>query len=232
MKLETKGLVKTIKGIAVLDGVDLAPEGGRVYGLRGKNGSGKTMLMRAMAGLIRPTSGEIDIDGRALNAGEFPPSVGIMIENPAFVGKYTGMRNLQLLARIRNVIGDEEIERALCDVGLDPRDKRSFKKYSLGMKQRLGIACAVMERPALLLLDEPLNALDPTGVELVRTLVARERDRGALIVVACHDAEELDLLADEVFLMAEGRIVGHEEAAGCECARGAREIRDGGGDAS
>lgn len=214
MKIEVKGLAKTIKGATVLDGIDLSLEGGRVYGLRGKNGSGKTMLMRAMAGLIRPTAGKVIIDGHPLAPGEFPPSVGLMIENPAFVGKYTGFRNLKYLAGIRNEIGDAEIERVLDEVGLDPHDRRTFKKYSLGMKQRLGIACAVMEDPDLLLLDEPINALDPTGVEMVQRLVASQKERGALVVVACHDAEELDDLADEIYLMAEGRIVGHEDGGG------------------
>lgn len=214
MKIEVKGLSKTIKGATVLDGIDLALEGGRVYGLRGKNGSGKTMLMRAMAGLIRPTAGEVVINGLPLAPGAFPPSVGIMIENPAFVGKYTGFRNLKYLAGIRNEIGDEEIERVLEEVGLDPHDKRTFKKYSLGMKQRLGIACAVMENPDLLLLDEPINALDPAGVEMVQRLVARQKERGALVVIACHDAQELDGLSDEIYLMAEGRIVGHEDGGG------------------
>ncbi|WP_080801322.1 ABC transporter ATP-binding protein [Arabiibacter massiliensis] len=214
MKVEVKGLVKTIKGATVLDGIDLALEGGRVYGLRGKNGSGKTMLMRAMAGLIRPTAGEVVIDGHPLAPGEFPPSVGIMIENPAFIGKYTGFRNLKYLAGIRNEIDDAKIERTLEEVGLDPHDRRTYKKYSLGMKQRLGIACAVMEDPDLLLLDEPINALDPAGVEMVQRLVARQKERGALVVVACHDAEELDDLADVIYLMAEGRIVGCEDGGG------------------
>lgn len=210
MKVEVRNLVKIIKGATVLDSIDLSLEGGNVYGLRGKNGSGKTMLMRAMAGLIRPTAGEVVIDGCPLAPGAFPPSVGIMIENPAFVGKYTGFRNLKYLAGIRNQIGDGEIERVLDEVGLDSHDKRTFKKYSLGMKQRLGIACAVMESPDLLLLDEPINALDPTGVEMVRRLVARQKERGVLVVIACHDTEELDGLADEIYLMAEGRVVGHE----------------------
>ena len=214
MKLEVKGFSKTIKGAVVLDGINLSLEGARVYGLRGKNGSGKTMLMRAMAGLIRPTEGEVVIDGRVLGRGEFPPSVGIMLESPAFVGKYTGFRNLKYLAGIRGEVGAGEIERVLEEVGLDPRDKRTFKKYSLGMKQRLGIACAVMEDPDLLLLDEPINALDPAGVEMVQRLVARQKERGALVVVACHDAEELDGLSDEIYLMAEGRIVGHEGGGG------------------
>lgn len=215
MRMEVRGLSKVIKGATVLDGIDLSLEGGRVYGLRGKNGSGKTMLMRAMAGLIRPTAGEIVIDGRALAPGEFPRSVGIMIEASAFIGKYTGFRNLAYLAGIKGEIDDQAIAQVLEDVGLDPCDKRSFRKYSLGMKQRLGIACAVMERPDLLLLDEPINALDPAGVTMVQRLVARQRARGALVVVACHDVEELDGLADEIYSMAEGRIVG------CEAGKGA-----------
>ena len=210
MKVQVNDVTKTIKGATVLDSITLSLEGGRVYGLRGKNGSGKTMLMRAIAGLIRPTVGKVIIDGHPLSRGEFPPNTGIMIENPAFVGKYTGFRNLKYLAGIRNIIDAEEIERVLTAVGLDPQDKRTFRKYSLGMKQRLGIAGAIMEAPELLLLDEPTNALDPSGVEMVQKIVEQQKQRGALVVMACHDTHELDELADEIYLMAEGRIINSE----------------------
>ena len=143
MYIEMKSLSKTIKGAKVLDGISLKLEGGRVYGLKGKNGSGKTMLMRAMCGLIKPSSGSVLIDGRELGKEiSFPPSIGVLIENPAFLTKYTGFKNLKILAGIQNKIDDEKIRQTLQAVGLDPDDKRTYRKYSLGMKQRLGIACA------------------------------------------------------------------------------------------
>ncbi len=215
MYLEIDNLTKTIKGTTVLDGVTLSLERGRVYGLRGKNGSGKTMLMRAITGLIRPTSGTVAIEGKIIGKDEsFPPSVGILLENPAFVSKYTGFKNLQVLADIQKNIGAEVIHETLQKVGLDPSDKRPYRKYSLGMKQRLGIACAVMESPDLILLDEPINALDPTGVDLVKSIIMEHKKRGALLLIACHDAQELDYLSDEVYYMAEGRITGHEVPGG------------------
>lgn len=141
MYIEMKSLSKTIKGAKVLDGISLKLEGGRVYGLKGKNGSGKTMLMRAMCGLIKPSSGSVLIDGRELGKEiSFPPSIGVLIENPAFLTKYTGFKNLKILAGIQNKIDDEKIRQTLQAVGLDPDDKRTYRKYSLGMKQRLGIA--------------------------------------------------------------------------------------------
>lgn len=210
MYIEVKNVSKTIKGARVLDDVSLKLEGGRVYGLKGKNGSGKTMLMRAMCGLIKPSSGVVDINGRVLGKEiSFPPSIGVLIENPAFLSKYTGFKNLKILAGIQNKIDDEKIRQTLKSVGLDPDDKRTYRKYSLGMKQRLGIACAVMENPDIILLDEPINALDENGVLLVRGLLREAKERGAVIVVACHDTEELELLADEIFVLYEGKITDH-----------------------
>lgn len=208
MYLTIENLSKTIKGAPVLQDINLSLDRGKVYGLRGKNGSGKTMLMRAIAGLIRPTAGCVKVNGQVIGTDvSFPPSIGLLLENPAFIGSYTGFKNLQVLAGIQARIDDEKIRATLEAVGLDPHDRRPYRKYSLGMKQRLGVACAVMEDPGLVLLDEPTNALDPAGVAQVRALVSACKQRGALVLVACHDADELDLLADEVYTMAEGRIV-------------------------
>ncbi|MFQ7393760.1 MAG: ATP-binding cassette domain-containing protein [Lachnospira eligens] len=151
--------VSILKG-TYSDDVSLRMESGKIYGFRGKNGSGKTMLMRAIAGLIKVT-GTVDIDGRILGKDEmFPPSIGILIENPSFISNYTGFENLKTLASIRERIDDDKIRQTLTEVGLEPDDKRTFKKYSLGMKQRLGIAAAIMEDPDIIILDEPINALD------------------------------------------------------------------------
>ncbi len=207
MEITVNHVSKTIKGASILEDVDLSWTGGKIYGLQGPNGSGKTMLMRLIAGLIRPTSGEVLIDGRELGRDmDFPPSVGLLIENPGFLPNHTGFRNLMLLAEIKKRITDADVRKALGDVGLAPNDPRKYRKYSLGMKQRLGVAAAIMERPELIVLDEPTNALDDKGVERICALIRRERDRGALVVLTCHDAAILDRLSDEVYTVSEGHV--------------------------
>lgn len=210
MQIKINNLTKKIHGTTVLDNISLEFSSNKIYGLSGKNGSGKTMLMRAISGLIKPTTGEIIIgDGIMGKDFSFPPSIGVLIENPAFIPKYTGFKNLKLLASIRNKISDSEIKQTLNDVGLNPEDKRPYRKYSLGMKQRLGIACAIMERPEIILLDEPINALDESGVSLIKELLLRLRNN-AIIIISCHDREELEYLSDEIFVMSEGRIIEHK----------------------
>lgn len=207
MDIKIKNLSKKIKGVEVLKDITIRFEKGTIYGLKGKNGSGKTMLMRAISGLITPTEGTIEINGEILGKEiSFPRSIGVLIENPSFIPSYTGLKNLQVLASIQKRINDDEIRESLSDIGLEPSDKRTFRKYSLGMKQRLGIAAAVMEHPDIIILDEPINALDESGVTLVRKILKREKDRGAIIIVACHDAEELNALADEIIVINEGMI--------------------------
>lgn len=161
MYLEVDRITKIIEKNKILNAVSMQMDRGKIYGLRGKNGSGKTMIMRAICGLIRLNEGRIVIDGKALDKQQaFPPSVGVLIENPGFVNNYSGLRNLKVLAEIKGLIGTKEIEQMLTAVGLDPQDKKKFKKYSLGMKQKLGIAAALMEEPDMILLEEPTNALD------------------------------------------------------------------------
>ncbi len=208
MYIEINNLSKKIKGITVLENISLRFSGGRIYGLQGKNGSGKTMLMRAVCGLIMPTEGTIDINGKILHQDiSFPQSLGALIENPAFLPGYTGFRNLKLLAGIWERVSDDEITAALEAVGLDPQDKRTYKKYSLGMKQRLGIAYAIMGTPQIIILDEPFNALDESGVLQIRDVLLKKKADGALIILACHDREELELLSDEILKMENGRII-------------------------
>lgn len=207
MKICVDNLTKSIGTQCVLEGVNLELESGKVYGLYGKNGSGKTMLMKAIAGLIRPTNGTIMIDNRVLGKEmDFPENIGVLLENPAFLNKYSGMKNLQLLAGIKKQINDTDIRTAIEKVGLDPDDSRAYKKYSLGMKQKLGIACAVMEKPDIILLDEPFNALDESSVELVKALIREEQKRGALIIMACHDKDELEEISDKIIYIQNGRI--------------------------
>ena len=207
MEIIVKSATKYIKKALILDDVNIQLTGGKIYGLKGPNGSGKTMLMRLLSGLIRPTSGEVWIDGKKLGKDmDFPESVGLLIENPAFLPNYTGYENLELLAQIRGKIGAEEICQSLLEVGLDPHDPRRYRKYSLGMKQRLGIAAAIMEKPDLLIVDEPTNALDDSGVEQICTILRRERERGALVVIACHDSRLLETLSDEIYKIYEGKV--------------------------
>ena len=203
---------KSFKSAEVLKNINLTLESGKVIGLKGKNGSGKTMLMRAISGLILPTSGKVYINDKELGRQiSFPPSIGILIENPSFISNYTGFKNLKILASIQNRISDDEIRDAIRKVGLDPDDKRTFKKYSLGMKQRLGIAAAIKERPDIVILDEPINALDEAGAGLIKGLLDELKANGSLIIIACHDTEELNYLSDEIYEIYDGEITGHIE---------------------
>jgi ABC-2 type transport system ATP-binding protein len=206
MIIKLTDVSKTIKGTKVLDNINLELTSGKVYGLKGKNGSGKTMLMRAICGLIR-TDGSIEIDGKILGKDmSFPESIGVLIENPAFISNYTGFKNLKVLASIQNRIGDEDIRKALRQVQLDPDDKRTYRKYSLGMKQKLGIAAAFMENPDIIILDEPINALDEAAAKQVHEILDEQKNRGALIIIACHDKEELEMLSDEIIEISEGTV--------------------------
>ena len=201
---------KSIYGVPIINSVSMTFVSGNVYGFQGINGSGKTMLMRLICGLIYPTKGEIVIDGKRLGKEiTFPQSVGLLLEHPAFLDSYTGFENLEMLASIKNIITREEIHEAITSVGLDPLDKRKYKKFSLGMKQRLGIAAAIMEKPDILILDEPTNSLDSSGVSLVKTILAKERERGAIIILACHDLPVLQDVSDEIFLLEQGKITEH-----------------------
>lgn len=206
-QIEIKNVTKIIKHNTVIDNVSLTVNSGKITGLKGVNGSGKTMLMRLISGLILPTSGEIIIDGETLGKDiTFPRSIGTLIENPAFLDNYSGFQNLKLLASIQGKISDEEIREAIIAVELNPDDKKKFRKYSLGMKQRLGIAAAVMEHPDIIILDEPTNALDSDGVQMVKRILQKEKERGALILISCHDLDVLKELSDVIYLMNVGRL--------------------------
>lgn len=210
MYLEMDAVTKRISGETVLDQVSLSMDVGKIYGLWGKNGSGKTMIMRAICGLIHPTAGKVIVEGEVLGEKrDFPASVGVLLENPGFIGKYTGYQNLKMLADIKKEIGREEIEEILEKVGLKENAQKKYKKYSLGMKQKLGIAAALMENPRMILLDEPTNALDEESVKKLRELLLEYKQRGALIILASHDKEELLALSDEIYEIESGRIKNH-----------------------
>ncbi len=213
--IQIENMSKKIRDRVVLDGIDYTFRDGMTYGLKGINGSGKTMLMRVVSGLIYPTEGRVLVDGKELGKDvSFPESIGILIENPVFLDAYTGFGNLKLLASLNDRAGDEDIREILQKIGLDPDDTRKYRKYSLGMKQRLGIAAALMEKPKILLLDEPFNALDTDGVARFSRLIREEQERGTLILLACHEEGKLEEFADVVLHMEDGRIVREEEVDG------------------
>ncbi|MDO4877443.1 MAG: ATP-binding cassette domain-containing protein [Oscillospiraceae bacterium] len=211
-EIKIEDLSKQIKGALILDKVSITLTSGKIYGLRGKNGSGKTMLMRAMAGLLIPDAGSVIINGKTLHKDiSFPESIGILIENPSFLPQYTGFKNLKLLAGLTGGISDEDIKTALDRVGLDPEDKRTYRKYSLGMKQKLGIANAIMGEPDIIILDEPINALDEESVKKIKKVLLEIRDKDKLIIIACHDREELEYLSDIIYEIKDGSIVDRKE---------------------
>ncbi|GEB40490.1 putative ABC transporter ATP-binding protein YybJ [Leuconostoc lactis] len=203
---------KHIGNKTVLDKINLTLENGKIYGLRGRNGAGKTMLLRAIAGLIRLDSGKIVIDGKTLHKDiDFPSELGSLIENNNVLPDFTLRKNLQLLAKIKKVATDEMIDDAIRRVGLDPNDKRKVRQYSLGMKQRAAIAQAIFEKPALILLDEPTNAIDYDGVQEMRALFEVEKQRGATIILASHNPEDLNILADQIINMADGSVTDEKQ---------------------
>lgn len=212
MEIKVNNLSKKLSNNIVLDDINIDLCSGKIYGFVGKNGSGKTMLMRAICGLILPTSGCVEIDGKVIGKDiSFPESVGALIENPGFISSYSGFKNLKTLAQIKNEISDDDIISILEQVGLDPYNKKSFRKYSLGMKQKLGIAGAMMENPKLLILDEPFNGLDEESVDKVRQLIMERRGKDSLTIISCHDSDEIDKICDEIITIKLGKIVSVED---------------------
>ena len=211
MNISIEHVTKKIKNATVLKDICLEMKGGTVYGLQGKNGSGKTMLMRAISGLIRPTSGRIVINGEQLHKNiTIPRSIGLLLENPSLLPEYDASQNLKLLAKMQGGVPEEEIRQLIRDVGLEDAGHKKVEKYSLGMKQRLGIAAAILGSPDIILLDEPINAIDGEGVEEIRSLILSLKNEKRIIIVACHDKEEMNLLADEIVHLRDGRIEGQE----------------------
>ena len=196
-----------IKKDMILRNINVEFDDGKIHGIIGRNGSGKTMLMKCICGFIRPTEGEITVAGKRIGVDcDFPESVGVIIETPEFIPYYSGFKNLKLLADIRHKITDEDIRRSIELVGLDPKLKKSVKKYSLGMRQRLGLAQAIMENPDLLILDEPMNGLDKDGVGEMRKYLLDLKAQGKTILIASHSAEDIDVLCDSVVEMDKGKM--------------------------
>ncbi len=213
--IQIENLCKKFGEAEVLHDISMTLEPGKVYGLVGRNGSGKTMLLKHILGFVHATSGKIMIDGKEIGKDiDIPQNVGAIIENPGFLPEYSGFKNLKFLAMIRGKISDQQIKDTIRLVGLDPESKKHVGKYSLGMRQRLGLAQALMENPDILLLDEPLSGLDNDGVEEMHQLLLKQKELGKLLVVASHSKEDIEVLCDEIFRFDKGKMIGHDDLQG------------------
>lgn len=199
----------------VLTDISFSMEKGKIYGLIGRNGSGKTVLLKCICGFLTPTAGEIRIDGQKTTEKEaYMDKIGIIIETPGFLPGYSAYKNLKMLAMIRKSMSDSQIRDAIISVGLDPDSPKKVGKFSMGMRQRLGIAQAIMENPEILLLDEPMNGLDNHGVADMRKLFLEMRNQGKVILLASHNKEDIEFLCDDVFTMDAGILSRLSSAAG------------------
>lgn len=207
MDIILNNVSKSINKSVILNNINYHFHSGFIYGIKGNNGSGKTMLLKLISGLIKPTSGEIKIDNKVLYKDiDFPESIGVLIEHPAFMPNLTGVKNLKCISIIKNKTKTEEINNIMLSIGLDPNDKRYFKKYSLGMKQKLGIACAFMEKPDIIVLDEPTNALDIESVNKLKELILKYKDNNRIILIAFHENYEIETLCDKFIYLKDGNI--------------------------
>ena len=192
----------------MLDNISVCFQKGMIHGIIGKNGSGKTLFLKTISGYLKPNIGTISIEGKQLYRElSFPPSMGLIIEEPGFLYFENAIKNLEYLARIRDIISDKEIKNALRMVGLENETKKAIRQYSLGMRKRLGIAQAIMENPYLLILDEPFNSLDAKGVETIRSLLCTLREKGTTVILTSHHDDDIKLLCDTVHEIDNGKII-------------------------
>lgn len=206
--IEIVNLFKKYKGESVLNGISVKFDNGTVYGLVGANGCGKTTLMRCICGLSKPTSGTVFVNGKTIGKDcNFAPSTGIIIETPGFLPHYSAWQNLSILAEISGGVSKNQIKEVIRLVGLDPEDKKQVGKYSLGMRQRLGIAQAIMENPSVLILDEPFNGLDKEGVTEVHQLIQELKNQGKCILLASHSVHDIEQACDIVFELKDGQLL-------------------------
>lgn len=206
--IHINNLSLTIQNDVILSDINLHIKKGKITGLIGRNGCGKTMLMKCITGFVKPTAGEVIFDGKKIGEDiDFPKNTGIIIETPSFVSYYSGMKNLMELALLQRKIGKAEVEEVLKKVGLFEARNKMVRKYSLGMRQRLGIAQALMENPDTLILDEPMNGLDNECVNLVRGILAELKEQGKTILLVSHNAEDIKVLCDEIYEMDKGKLV-------------------------
>ncbi|MBQ3545001.1 MAG: ATP-binding cassette domain-containing protein, partial [Lachnospiraceae bacterium] len=200
--IQVKNVGLKIKKDVILKGINVNFEKGKIHGIVGRNGCGKTMLMKCICGFVKPTDGEVFVEGKKIGKDvDFPQNVGIIIETPGFVPYYSGYRNLKILAGLRKKIGKEEIMDILKQVGLEGAENKLVRKYSLGMRQRLGLAQAMMEKPDIFILDEPMNGLDNEGVEEMRVILKGLKEEGKTILLVSHNSEDISILSDEIYYM-------------------------------
>ena len=205
--IEIEGLDLTLSKQEILKDINMKLEPGKIYGVVGKNGSGKSMLFKCICGFIRPQKGTIRVKNKVIGKEcDFPENTGILIEAPGFIPYYSGYKNLKLLIDLKGKFGKEQVETYMRKLGLDPAMRKSVKKYSLGMKQRLGIAQAVMEEPELIIMDEPMNALDKEGIAEMRVFFQELRKQGRTILLTSHNFEDIQLLCDRVYEMEHGQL--------------------------
>lgn len=198
---------KSFSGRRILSDISLSIENGNTVGIVGANGSGKSVLFNIICGFLTPDSGEVCVRGQPLGKGrDFPENIGVLINSPGFIGLYTGLQNLRYLAGIRGVVGDGEIRSAMQKVGLDPEDKTKVEHYSLGMKQKLGIAQAIMENQDILILDEPFNALDYKTYNDTKEIIRILQAEGRTILLTSHNYEDLETLCTQIYALDEGRL--------------------------
>lgn len=205
--IEVKNVVKKWGNNTVLNSVNLEVNNYEIVGIIGHNGSGKTVLMKCICGFITPDSGEITVKGKRLGKDiDIPKNIGLIIETPGFLPNFSGFSNLWQLAKIRGKISKNDVRDVMKTVGLDSKERKHVGKYSLGMRQRLGIAQAIMENPDILILDEPMNGLDKNGVEDMRDLLLRLKGEGKAMIVASHNSADIDVLCDRVFEISKGSL--------------------------
>ena len=206
--IEVVNAVKKYKETIAVNDVSLKFERNKITGIIGRNGSGKTVLLKCICGLTKLSSGKIMVDGKIIGRDiETPKSIGVIIETPGFIQEFSGLKNLEILYMMNNKKDKEKLKEVMRNVGLNPDDKKRVSKYSLGMKQRLGIAQAIMENPDILILDEPTNALDKHGVDEFRQLLLKLKGEGKTIIIASHNSADIELLCDTVYELDGGKII-------------------------
>lgn len=208
--IEIRNLTKTVKGHDILKDINLEISQPNVYGVIGRNGSGKSVLFKTIAGLLSPTKGEVRVFGEDIGKGSFPQQFGALLDTPGFLPQYSSFKNLKLISSIKNQINDERLIEVICLVGLDPKDRRPVRKYSMGMRQRLGIAQAIMEKPKLLILDEPMNGLDESGVNDMRNMILKFKNKGLTVLLSSHNYEDISMLCESVYRIDNGILADQE----------------------
>ena len=205
--ITVKEVSKSYKNQKVLDNITVSFEQGQIHGIIGRNGSGKTVLIKTICGFVHPDNGLVTVEDKVIGKDmDFPQSIGVIIEAPGFLPTLSAFKNLKYLASLKSKIGDSEIKNAISLVGLKPEEKKAVGKYSLGMKQRLGIAQAIMENPNILILDEPMNGLDKQGASEIRDLLLSFKNQGKTIIIVSHNAEDIKMLCDTVYEMDQGSL--------------------------